>query len=268
MACFAESIARLEGLEWCGYLSTTGVYGDHQGGWVDEATDVRPNLGRGARRVAAEQAWLIMHERYGLPVHIFRLAGIYGPGRGILEQVRAGRARRIVKPGQVFSRIHVDDIAATLRASMRQPNPGAIYNVCDDVPESPARVVEFACRLLGVIVPPPVAFEDAGVIRDGSELLRRQQEGLQQEDQGGARYPPSPSLLPGRPGGARLGFEFVECPSQELQVAFARQSVIAVLDQVDPDIVLSSTARQGRERPTSRPPHPACRGAISPALQA
>ncbi len=161
LACFTESIARLEGLEWCGYLSTTGVYGDHQGGWVDEATDVRPNLGRGTRRVAAEQAWLIMHERYGLPVHIFRLAGIYGPGRGILEQVRAGRARRIVKPGQVFSRIHVDDIAATLRASMRQPNPSAIYNVCDDVPESPARVVEFACRLLGVAVPPPVAFEDA-----------------------------------------------------------------------------------------------------------
>ena len=163
LARFAGSIARLEGLRWCGYLSTTGVYGDHQGGWVDEATDARPNLGRSARRVAAEQAWLIMHERYGLPVHIFRLAGIYGPGRGVLEQVRAGRARRIVKPGQVFSRIHVDDIAATLRASMRRPNPGAIYNVCDDVPESPARVVEFACRLLGVAAPPPVAFEDAGL---------------------------------------------------------------------------------------------------------
>jgi nucleoside-diphosphate-sugar epimerase len=161
--CAALEIARLEDLEWAGYLSTTGVYGNHDGGWVDENTPVAPNLERSARRVAAEEAWLVMHERFGLPVHVFRLAGIYGPGRGVLEQVRKGRARRIVKPGQVFSRIHVDDIAATLQASMARPNPGAIYNVCDDEPEEPAKVVAYACELLGVAPPEPVAMEEAGL---------------------------------------------------------------------------------------------------------
>lgn len=157
----AENLTRLEDLRWLAYLSTTGVYGDRQGGWVDELDEASPATERGERRVAAEQAWLIMHERYGLPVHIFRLAGIYGPGRGVLEQVRAGKARRIIKPGQVFSRIHVDDIVATLKASIARPSPGAIYNVCDDEPESPARVTEYACRLLGVTAPRPVAFADA-----------------------------------------------------------------------------------------------------------
>ncbi len=156
-----EQIGTIESLDWVGYLSTTGVYGNHDGAWVDETTPLAPNLERSARRVAAEEAWLVMHERFGLPVHIFRLAGIYGPGRGVLEQVRKGRARRIVKPGQVFSRIHVDDIVATLRASMARPHPGAVYNVCDDQPEEPAKVVEYACKLLGVAPPEPVAFEDA-----------------------------------------------------------------------------------------------------------
>ena len=157
----ADTFARLEDLDWLAYLSTTGVYGDRQGNWVDESDEAAPATERGARRVAAEQAWLIMHERYGLPVHVFRLAGIYGPGRGVLEQVRAGKARRIIKPGQVFSRIHVDDIVATLKASIARPSPGAIYNVCDDEPESPARVTEYACRLLGATAPRPVAFADA-----------------------------------------------------------------------------------------------------------
>jgi len=157
----AMEIARLEDLEWAGYLSTTGVYGNHEGRWVDENTQVAPNLDRSARRVAAEEAWLVMHERFGLPVHVFRLAGIYGPGRGVLEQVRKGRARRIVKPGQVFSRIHVDDIVATLQASMARPNSGAIYNVCDDEPEEPAKVVAYACELLSVAPPEPVVLEEA-----------------------------------------------------------------------------------------------------------
>lgn len=156
-----EQIGTIESLDWVSYLSTTGVYGNHDGAWVDETTPLAPNLERSARRVAAEEAWLVMHERFGLPVHVFRLAGIYGPGRGVLEQVRKGRARRIVKPGQVFSRIHVDDIVATLRASMARPHPGAVYNVCDDQPEEPAKVVEYACKLLGVAPPEPVAFEDA-----------------------------------------------------------------------------------------------------------
>ena len=157
----SADIARMEDLAWIGYLSTTGVYGDHGGDWVDEATVPLPDLERSARRLEAEQNWLVMHERYGLPVHVFRLAGIYGPGRGVLEQIRSGRAKRIVKPGQVFSRIHVDDIVGVLAASMARPNPGAIYNVCDDEPEAPDRVVEYGCELLGVAPPEPVAFEDA-----------------------------------------------------------------------------------------------------------
>ncbi len=163
LARHADALARLENLRWLAYLSTTGVYGDRQGNWVDESDEAAPATERGARRLAAEQAWLIMHERYGLPVHVFRLAGIYGPGRGVLEQVRAGRARRVIKPGQVFSRIHVDDIVATLKASIARPSPGAIYNVCDDEPESPAIVTEYACRLLGVTAPRPVALEEAGL---------------------------------------------------------------------------------------------------------
>ncbi|MDA1069870.1 MAG: SDR family oxidoreductase [Proteobacteria bacterium] len=157
----SADIARMEDVAWIGYLSTTGVYGDHGGDWVDEATVPLPDLERSARRLEAEQNWLVMHERYGLPVHVFRLAGIYGPGRGVLEQIRSGRAKRIVKPGQVFSRIHVDDIVQVLEASMARPNPGAIYNVCDDEPEAPDRVVEYGCELLGIAPPEPVAFEDA-----------------------------------------------------------------------------------------------------------
>ena len=157
----ADVLTQLEDLRWLAYLSTTGVYGDCQGEWVDETHEANPATERGARRVAAERAWLIMHERYGLPVHVFRLAGIYGPGRGVLEQVHAGRARRIIKPGHVFSRIHVDDIVATLKASITRPSPGSIYNVCDDEPESPALVTEYACRLLGTTAPRPVTLEDA-----------------------------------------------------------------------------------------------------------
>ena len=163
LACHAGAFVLLEDLRWLAYLSTTGVYGDRQGNWVDESDEPAPATERGARRLAAEQAWLVMHERYGLPVHVFRLAGIYGPGRGVLEQVRAGNARRVAKPGQVFSRIHVDDIVATLKASIARPSPGAIYNVCDNEPESPAIVTEYACRLLGVTAPRPVALAEAGL---------------------------------------------------------------------------------------------------------
>ena len=141
---------------WVGYLSTTGVYGDHDGGWVDEATALTPQSDRGRQRVLAEGQWLAT----GLPVHIFRLAGIYGPGRGPFEKVRDGTARRIIKPGQVFSRIHVDDIAQVLEASMRQPNPGAAYNVCDDNPCPPQEVIGYAAQLLGLPEPPAVTFEE------------------------------------------------------------------------------------------------------------
>jgi len=145
------------GLAWAGYLGTTAVYGDRDGGWVDEATPIEPTLARADRRAAAEQAWL----GSGLPAHIFRLAGIYGPGRNPFVNLRAGTARRIVKPGQVFSRIHLEDIATVLEASIARPNPGQIYNVCDDEPAPPQDVVTHAARLMGVEPPPEQAYETA-----------------------------------------------------------------------------------------------------------
>ena len=148
-------------LDWAGYLSTTGVYGDHGGGWIDEDTPLTPGTGRGKARVAAEAAWQALAAQSGLRLHIFRLAGIYGPGRGPFAKVREGTARRIVKPGQVFSRIHVEDIARVLAASMARPRPGAIYNVCDDEPAPPEDVIGHAAHLLGLPVPPEEAWDDA-----------------------------------------------------------------------------------------------------------
>lgn len=148
-------------LKWVGYLSTIGVYGDQQGGWVDETTPLTPSTKRGADRVAAEAAWTKLAQRSGLPLHIFRIAGIYGPGRGPFAKVRAGTARRIIKDGQVFSRIHVEDIAQVLCASIARPNPGAIYNLCDDDPAPPQDVIAHAAELLGLHVPPAIPFEEA-----------------------------------------------------------------------------------------------------------
>lgn len=145
-------------LDWVGYLSTTGVYGDHQGRWVDEDTPLTPATRRGQMRVAAENDWKSVTS---LPLHIFRLAGIYGPGRGPFEKVRNGTARRIIKKDQVFSRTHVEDIAQVLEASINRPDPGAIYNVCDDDPAPPQDVIGYAAELLGMPVPPEIPFEDA-----------------------------------------------------------------------------------------------------------
>ncbi len=162
LARFGPDIAaRAPAIRWAGYLSTTGVYGDRGGAWIDESAERRPSTRRGELRRQAEDAWMALHESRGLPLHIFRLAGIYGPGRGPFAKVRAGTARRIVKPGQVFSRIHVDDIAATLLASIDRPDPGAAYNVCDDDPAPPEAVIEEAARLLGLPVPPAIPFEQA-----------------------------------------------------------------------------------------------------------
>jgi len=154
----SEIAERASQFDWVGYLSTTGVYGNKNGGWVDETTPVEPTTKRGQWRKAAEQAWLSIP---GLPVHVFRLAGIYGPGRGPFEKIRNGTARLVIKPGQVFSRIHVEDIAQVLKASIARPNPGAIYNVCDDDPAPPQDVIGFAAELLGLPKPPEVSFEDA-----------------------------------------------------------------------------------------------------------
>jgi nucleoside-diphosphate-sugar epimerase len=146
---------------WAGYLSTTGVYGDHAGGWVDEDTPLAASTRRGEMRVEAEAAWRALAERSGLALHIFRLAGIYGPGRGPFEKVKDGTARRIIKPGQVFSRTHVEDIAQVLHASILRPNPGAAYNVCDDDPAPPEEVLAHAAALLGLPPPPEVDYETA-----------------------------------------------------------------------------------------------------------
>ena len=153
-----EIAARAGQFEWVGYLSTTGVYGDHGGDWVDETTPLTPSTKRGIARVQAESAWATIPD---LPLHIFRLAGIYGPGRGPFAKVRAGTARRIIKADQVFSRTHVADIARVLAASIRNPNPGAAYNVCDNNPAAPQDVIGYAADLLGLPIPPAEDFETA-----------------------------------------------------------------------------------------------------------
>lgn len=158
----AEDLCRTaSSIAWAGYLSTTGVYGDARGGWVDEASPLTPNTERGQRRLDAENGWLQLHQRCGLPVHLFRLAGIYGPGRNQLLSVLDGTARRIIKPDQIFSRIHVDDIAGVLEASIHRPQPGRAYNVCDDEPCPPQQVIAYAAELLGWPLPPEIPFEKA-----------------------------------------------------------------------------------------------------------
>lgn len=143
--------------EWIGYLSTTGVYGDSAGAWVDEETPVNPMQERTRRRVDAERAWLALAP----PAHVFRLAGIYGPGRSQFESLSDGTARRYDKPGQLFSRIHVDDIARVVMASAGRPKAGRIYNVCDDEPAPPAEVIAYAAGLAGLPVPPLLPFDPA-----------------------------------------------------------------------------------------------------------
>ncbi|MBT5571715.1 MAG: SDR family oxidoreductase [Alphaproteobacteria bacterium] len=157
----ADIAARARQIVWAGYLSTTGVYGDRGGDWVDESATPDPATERGARRVAAEAGWRALGREHGLPIHFFRLAGIYGSGRNALETVRQGKARRIIKEGQVFSRTHVEDIAAVLEASIARPEPGAAYNVCDDDPAPPQDVVLHACELLGVSPPPEIPIAEA-----------------------------------------------------------------------------------------------------------
>lgn len=148
-------------LAWIGYLSSTAVYGNWDGAWVDETSPLKGSSPRARKRIAAEQAWLEFGARHGLAVHVFRLSGIYGYGRSIIDDVRAGTARVIDKPGHAFSRIHVHDIARVLEASIAGPRAGAIYNVSDDEPAPSADVVVYAYGLLGSEPPPPVPFAEA-----------------------------------------------------------------------------------------------------------
>ena len=142
---------------WIGYLSTTGVYGDHGGRWVFETMSATPQSPEAQRRCTAEWEWLMFSKLCG--VNIFRLPGIYGPGRSALDRVRTGEARSMIKPGHVFSRIHVDDIAAAIEASIARPDRPDIYNLCDDEPAAPAAVNAYAAQLLGLPPPPETDFE-------------------------------------------------------------------------------------------------------------
>jgi nucleoside-diphosphate-sugar epimerase len=161
LARYRKAIAAAPELRWIGYLSSTVVYGDRDGGWVDETTPPAPSQPRGERRVAAERAWSRFGDR--CCVDIFRLAGIYGPGRSAFDDLRAGRARRMVKPGHQFGRIHRDDIGAAVAAAMRQNTPPGVrvFNLADDEPSESAVVVEEAARLLGVAPPAAIAYADA-----------------------------------------------------------------------------------------------------------
>lgn len=161
LAAYRPALASAGALRWAGYLSTTGVYGDRAGGWVDEATSVAPTNDRSVRRVAAEQAWAALSPR--MAVDLFRVAGIYGPARSVFDDLQAGRARRVLKPGHAFGRIHRDDIAGAVLAAMSQnPPPGVrVFNLADDVPSESAAVIEEAARLVGATLPEAVAFETA-----------------------------------------------------------------------------------------------------------
>jgi dTDP-D-glucose 4,6-dehydratase len=173
---FSSDIAKWKHLKWVGYISSTAVYGDTKGTWVDETSPLKPINSRGYQRMEAENAWIKIFKKHDLPVIIFRCVGIYGPGRNLLVSVRQSRARNIIKPGLVFSRIHVEDLAQTLEASIQCPQPGEIYNVSDDLPTSPSEAVEYACSLLNIESPSPIPYESAkltDIVRDFYQANKR-----------------------------------------------------------------------------------------------
>lgn len=159
----ANDLMKVGSVKWVGYLSTTGVYGNQNGNWVNETSSLRPSHRRSQLRVKAETAWRKWGKETGIPTQIFRLAGIYGPGRSVFDQIKTERARRIARPGHYFSRIHVEDIATVLSASMAKPEPDTIYNVCDDEPAEASAVIAYAFELLGRKPPPEIALENANL---------------------------------------------------------------------------------------------------------
>lgn len=162
---FGSAIIKAPLLRTIAYLSTVGVYGDHGGDWVSEETTPRPASERSRQRQLAEREWIALAQRKNINLHILRLAGIYGPGRNAIDNLRQGKARRIIKPGQVFNRIHVDDISSTINACLQRDTAEeiSIWNVSDDEPCPPQDVVTYAASLMGVEPPPEVAFEDASL---------------------------------------------------------------------------------------------------------
>jgi nucleoside-diphosphate-sugar epimerase len=160
LAVLKAAIAAAPRLVSIVYLSTIAVYGDHAGAWIDEDTPLTPALTRAEDRIAAERAWQALGAARNLPVAVIRIAGIYGPGQNALETVKAGRARRIVKPGQVFNRIHVDDLAQIIEMALVRRADG-VFNAADDEPTAPGDPIVFAANLLGVAPPPEIAFEEA-----------------------------------------------------------------------------------------------------------
>tara|TARA_R110002095_G_scaffold197169_1_gene176160 strand:- start:279 stop:1130 length:852 start_codon:yes stop_codon:yes gene_type:complete len=157
LTSFLKNLNKLPNLKWVGYLSATSVYGDHQGGWVDETSRCHPSTSRGVERLNIESEWLAS----ALPLHIFRLSGIYGKGRSVFNRLQSKSIKRIDKPGHLFSRIHVEDIGQLLKASMFMPTPGEIFNVADDLPAESRDLIEYACRLLKIPAPPLIPFEKA-----------------------------------------------------------------------------------------------------------
>lgn len=158
---YAGQLRNQQMLQWVGYLSSTNVYGDHQGAWVDETSPTQPSLERGKRRLLAEDAWTELGVAIGAAVHVFRLAGIYGPGKNAIRSVLDGKARRVIKPGQVFGRIHRDDIADALWRAAQSDLPSNVFNLADDLPSPPQDVIEEAAKLLGVNPPPEVPLDEA-----------------------------------------------------------------------------------------------------------
>ncbi len=158
---FGQALRQASKLQWIGYLSTVGVYGDAGGAWIDEAAPLRPTMARNAMRVDVEKEWLELGRGKAVPVQLFRLAGIYGPGRNAVVNLKRGTARRIVKPGQVFNRIHVEDIAGAVAAGMDKPLAGSAFNVTDNEPAPPQDVVTYAAELLGLTPPAEIAYDEA-----------------------------------------------------------------------------------------------------------
>jgi nucleoside-diphosphate-sugar epimerase len=160
LAAVGDTIRAMPELQWIAYLSTVGVYGNHDGAWVDEETECRPVSKRSIQRLAAEKAWRSLADDIGKPLAILRLSGIYGPGRNAFVNLEKGKARRLVKPGQVFNRIHVDDIARAL-TYLGERRADGVFNITDDEPAPPQDVVEYAASVMKIDPPSEIDFESA-----------------------------------------------------------------------------------------------------------